>query len=279
MQAMRSEQAALQQGLQQLSRNLQEAAERSGSVNREVGAAVARASLSMQETLAALGRGELPLEQAQQSVEALNRLALSLLNNSQQMNAPGGGSSSESSAQQLADISHRQGSISGQLQSLAPMDLSAGSVSGQLDRLAAEQAELARRLGSMELSAQDTRAGDLDALAREADAVARQLRGGGLSPEVLARQQRLFHRLLDAGRSLEKEEYEDHRTGEGPGRFTPADAAALDRSLFDDATRFRPPTPEELQALPPAYRRLILDYFERLNRPLPPAPSPNGGRR
>jgi hypothetical protein len=41
----------------------------------------------------------------------------------------------------------------------------------------------------------------------------------------------------------------------------------LDPALFRDPTRFRAPGAAELQALPPAYRRLILDYFERLNRP------------
>ena len=33
----------------------------------------------------------------------------------------------------------------------------------------------------------------------------------------------------------------------------------------------------ELQALPPAFRRLILDYFERLNRPQPPQQEPPAG--
>jgi hypothetical protein len=32
------------------------------------------------------------------------------------------------------------------------------------------------------------------------------------------------------------------------------------------------PTPEELRGLPPAYRKLILDYFERINR----KPDPEG---
>jgi hypothetical protein len=277
MQSMRSEQVALQEGLQQLSRNLQETAERSGSVNREVGAALARANLSMQQTLESLQQEELPVQQAQQTVEALNRLALSLLNNAQQMNAADGGAGTEPGAQ-MADIAQRQGSVNGQLQSLPPMNLSAGAMSQQLNRLAAEQLAIARRLGGMNTGGRDDSFGEIDILAREAEEVARQVRTGGPSPEVLARQQRLFHRLLDAGRSLEKDEYEDERAGEQPGRLAPHTADPLDSRLFDDATRFRAPTAEELRALPPAYRRLILDYFERLNRPLPPESQQGGGR-
>jgi hypothetical protein len=56
----------------------------------------------------------------------------------------------------------------------------------------------------------------------------------------------------------------------GRAGFDPRGGRPLDARLFQDPTRFRAPTAEELQALPPAYRRLILDYFERLNRPLPP---------
>jgi hypothetical protein len=41
---------------------------------------------------------------------------------------------------------------------------------------------------------------------------------------------------------------------------------ALKPGLFDNTDKFTPPTAEQLRDLPPAYRRLILEYFERLNR-------------
>jgi hypothetical protein len=162
---------------------------------------------------------------------------------------------------------------------MSPMNLSAGSMAQQLDRLAQEQLEIAQRLGNLNQGGKEAgMAAEFDAMAREAEALARQLRSGaGLPPDVMARQERMFHRLLDAGRSLEKEEYEDERSGERPGRHAPREVDALDRRMFENATRFPAPTAEELQALPPAQRRLILDYFERLNRPLPPAPA--GGSR
>jgi hypothetical protein len=286
-QALRVEQAALQQGLQQLGRSLRDSAQRAGAMSRDVANALASAQLGVQQTLESLQRGELPLDRAQHSADALNRLALSLLNSAQQPADRESGSGAAALAQQLADLAARQGSVNGQTSSMSPMNLSAGAMARQLDRLAAEQLEIARRLGELNAGGRGSVLGsELDAMVREAGEVARRLSGGGgLPPELLARQARLFHRLLDAGRSLERDEYEDERSGERPGRFTPRDPGALGRRLFDGGARFPAPAAEELQALPPAQRRLILDYFERLNRPppLPPRPAPgpggNGGGR
>jgi hypothetical protein len=139
--------------------------------------------------------------------------------------------------------------------------------------MAQQQREIASRLEGMSEQAgnRDDLLGQLDALAREADQIAQTLNGGRLPPEIVARQERLFHRLLDAGRTLEKEEYSEERVGELPGRVSVSRAPPLDPGLLNAADRFRVPTPEELRSLPPAYRRLVLDYISRLNRMEPPS--------
>jgi hypothetical protein len=246
-------------------------------MNRDVSAALARANLSMEQTLEAMQQGTMPIQQAQQTVESLNRLALSLLTSAQQMeHGEAGAPGQQATQQQLADLARQQGSLNGQANSLQPMNLSAGAMSQQLNRLAAEQMEIARRLGNLgEGGRNESVLGDVDALAGEAEALARRMQGGGLSPEVLARQERLFHRLLDAGRTLEKDEYEDERVGERARGFDPRNAGALDPRLFDDPTRFRAPTHEELQALPPAYRR----HDPRLLRAAQPPAAERARRR
>jgi hypothetical protein len=230
----------------------------------------------MQETLDALQQGRTGTQEAQQAVNDLNRLALALLHNSQQMRQLDGGSAGQQ--QQLAELAKQQSSVNGQSNALAPMNLSQQALSQQMERLANEQMEIARRLGHLNRGGQESAAGEIDALAREAADLARQLNAGRLPPDVLARQERLFHRLLDAGRALEKDEFEEERTAERPGPFTPRHAPALDPRLFEDPTRFRAPTAEELQAWPSGYRRMILDYFERLNRPAAPAQEKPSGR-
>src|SRR5690625_591746 len=76
---LRSEQTALQQGLQSLGRDLAEAGRRSAMVNQDVGSALGRATLSMQETMEGLQRSDetqrMPLEEARRAVDALNQLA------------------------------------------------------------------------------------------------------------------------------------------------------------------------------------------------------------
>jgi hypothetical protein len=276
MQALRSEQAALHQSLQQLGRNLQDAAERTAAVNREVGAALARANVNMQQTLEALRRGDLPTHEAQQTVESLNRLGLALLNNAGQMGSAEAASGAQETRPQLANLARQQGSLAGQSNALEPMSLSAAAMAQQLERLAAEQMELARQLGNLTAAERARLGDDVEPLAREAEGIAQQLSAGALPAHIAARQERLFHRLLEAGRTLEKDEYEETRLGERPDDFDPIIVAPLDARLFQDTTRYRPPSAETLRALPPAYRRLIQDYFERLNRPVPPAGEPAG---
>jgi chromosome segregation ATPase len=279
MQGLRQEQAALQQGLEQLGRNLSQAADQTGSMSRDVGAALGRANLSMQQTAQALeqmqqGQGQMPTQQAAETVEALNRLALSLLNSQQeggqQQNA---GGSVEQAMEQLAQIAQQQGQLNGRSNSLMPLNLQPRAMAQQMNRMAQEQRDIATKLDGVNESVgrRDDVLGDLNAMAQEAERLARELEGGRLPADVLARQERLFHRLLDAGRTLEKDETSEERKAERPGDYTPSVPPALDASLLDTSVRYRVPTPEELKSLPPAYRKMILEYFERINRVSPGA--------
>lgn len=134
--------------------------------------------------------------------------------------------------------------------------------------LAEQQREIADKLGGMNdmMGGREDVLGRLDELAREAERIAQELAGGRLNPEILARQERLFHRLLDAGRTLERDEVADERQAQRPGNVAPSLAGPLDPRLLEGGPRYPAPTPEQLRDLPPAYRRLILDYFDRLNR-------------
>jgi hypothetical protein len=138
----------------------------------------------------------------------------------------------------------------------------------QLQRLAEEQRDVAEDLGDLseEENAPEESLGDLGDLAQEAEELARQLAQGRLTPETLQRQERLFHRLLDAGRSLEKdEEISDERESEQAGAFDRADVVPLGAGQLG-ALRFELPNAEQLQRLSPAVRQLVIQYFERLNR-------------
>jgi hypothetical protein len=275
---MRQEQAALQQGLEQLGRNLSQAADQTGSMSRDVGAALGRANLSMQQTAQALeqmqqGQGQMPTQQASETVEALNRLALSLLNSQQEGGQQQNASGTEQAMQQLSQLAQQQGQLNGRSSSLMPLNLQPQAMSQQLDRMAQEQRDIATKLDGVNesLGRRDDVLGDVQAMAEEAARIAREMEGGRLPADVLARQERLFHRLLDAGRTLERDETSDERVAERAGQYTPSVPPALDAAMLDTSVRYRVPTPEELRSLPPAYRKMILEYFERINRVSPGA--------
>jgi hypothetical protein len=86
-----------------------------------------------------------------------------------------------------------------------------------------------------------------------------------LTPEMVQRQERLFHRLLDAGRSLEREEYSEERESEQPEEFERGEVIPLTDDQMG-VMRYRIPDGARLQELDPSVRQLILEYFERLNR-------------
>jgi hypothetical protein len=267
---MKSEQAALQQGLETLGRNLADASQRSAMVNKDVGSSLGRAMLSMQQTMNALdqkgAQNRMPTQEAASTVNALNKLALALANNSQQIQQSQSGTGLQEALQQLAELAKQQGSLNGQSNSLLPLDLSPSAMSAQLQKLAQQQREIAQKLGSMNNGVKDDLLGKIDNMAKEAEELARDLSGRRLSADVLARQEKLFHRLLDAGRTLEKDEITKERVAERPGTPIPSFAKELDPALMQNGAKFRMPSSEELKQMPPAYRRLILDYFDRLNK-------------
>jgi hypothetical protein len=76
--------------------------------------------------------------------------------------------------------------------------------------------------------------------------------------------------MLDAGRTLERDEREDNgkreaKAATGAELFLPPNAAANGKA----ASRFAPPNWNDLRGLTPEERRLVLDYFKRINAEKP----------
>jgi DNA repair exonuclease SbcCD ATPase subunit len=270
MQQMRADQAALKQGLEQLGKNLSEAGQRSAMVNKDVAAALARANMSMDQTMRAMQDANSqnpPSKEAEQALNDLNKLALELLKNGQQIEQSEQGSGLQQALEQLQQLAQQQSGLNGKSNSLLPMNLSQQAMSQQMGQLAREQRDIAQKLGGMNKGgARDDLLGRLDELVKEADGIARDLEGGRMNPQTVQRQERLFHKLLDAGKTMERDEVSEERESEAARALPPSVIRALKPGLFDNTDKFTAPTTEQLRDLPPAYRKLILEYFERLNR-------------
>ncbi len=147
------------------------------------------------------------------------------------------------------------------------MTLGAGdALLDELRRLAGLQRAIAQQLGELNrsLGPRGQVLGQLDALEQEAEGLASEMERGRLNDEIVERQNRLFQRLLDAGRSLEQDEFERARRAERPGSLEILRPGELPPDLLRGPA-YQHPGIEVLRRYPPAIRRLILEYFDRLN--------------
>ena len=267
---MRSDEGALLQGLRNMADQL------SGLVSAdqgsdEIAGQVGQAMEAVQQTLDALGsqRGDTPSpgSAAEQAVAELN-LAAVMAAAAAKIPGPGSqGQSGEEVTEQLQQIAQQQGSVNHRTGQITPMNLGQQAQANQLRDVAARQEEIAQQLSELvdRPPEQAQALGDLQALAGEAQALAERLARETLDVETLQRQERLFHRLLDAGRSLEKDEFSDERESSAPGQFERNDVGGLSPEDMG-ALRFQPPAAAALRQLSPAQRQMVLEYFERLNR-------------
>jgi hypothetical protein len=266
---MRGEQASVLRGLQNLAQNLQQGTQAAGAdpaMSAQVSQTIEAVNAAMQALDARRGTQAEAARQAEQAINDLNQLAMMAMAGAEQAGSMGAGQSGQDLAEQVGQLAQRQGDLVTQTGDLVPMRLGEQALRQQLDQMAERQSQVAQDIEttSREPGADDA-LGDLEQLAREADALAAELAQGRMTPEVLRRQERLFHRLLDAGRSLEQEEFEEERQSTRAGAFERGDVVPLSE-LQLGLMPYDLPDGAQLRSLTPAVRQLVLEYFERLNR-------------
>jgi hypothetical protein len=194
--------------------------------------------------------------------EALNGAAASLVRDRERAAESNSATGFAEMLKQLQEMAQQQSSLNSAAQQLLPR---MGTQSGQQQsrQLARQQREVAAKLDDVG-DRDDT--GRADELAKEARQIAAALEAAMIDPAVIERQQRLFRKMLDAGRLMEEEEREDTgkreaRSWTGTDVFTPEGSSASGRA----GTRFQPPTWNDLRGLTPDERRIVLEYFKRIN--------------
>jgi hypothetical protein len=264
---VRAAQAATRDGVDRVLDRLQQAAGKNALVPPALGAALGYARNKMDGALDALQQGTPNARaaggEAGEALDGLNALAAQLVRAQSDVQGAESGSGLQEAIERMAQLAQQQGAMAGQSGAMLPLMSSGGqSLLQELRALAAQQRQLQAEL--QRLQAQGDLAG-AGRLADEAGEIARRLEAGVLDRNIVERQERLFRRLLDQGRTLRGEEEDEKKertseTGDQSHVLVP-----LGRPPVDRGPRFRYPTWEELQHLSPADRRLILDYFRRLN--------------
>jgi hypothetical protein len=269
---LRGEQSAVKQGLDNAAAKLEKEGQKtsllSGRSQRSVSEAQQKVADAMQSTTDSRG-GQQAASSLGDAADALNRAAASLARDREKANTSSSATGFSEMMQQLQEAAKKQGSINAQAQGLMPgMGQPMSSQQQATSRaLAREQRQVAQQLDDVGEAVGGDRAAQL---AKEAKALAEALEGGRLDATTVARQQQFFRRLLDAGRSLEKDEREDTNKREAKAakagnELKPDNANAAGKA----ATKFREPTWEELRGLSADERRAILEYFKRINAPTP----------
>jgi hypothetical protein len=165
--------------------------------------------------------------------------------------------------EQMSQLAGQQGQLGQQTASLLPVPGQGQGASGQpLMQLAAQQRAIAEALQRMQANGNMPGAGQLS---EEAAELARRLEAGRADRQTVERQQQLFRRMLDAGRTLQGEERDEQKerqstTARDELRLPPALRERLEQG--DAAPKL--PGWDELQRLSPEDRRLVVDYFRRL---------------
>ncbi|MFI5232091.1 MAG: DUF4175 family protein [Gemmatimonadales bacterium] len=270
---LRGEESALQQGVEKASERLASQAKRSALVSPRSTRAMSDAEQKVAQAARDAGDPR-TASQAPQSMtdaaSALRETAAALARDRERAGASQSASGLPELLAQLQQLAQQQGSLNGQMQTLvqrAGAEKGGQGVSPDMQSsarsLAKAQRDVANQLDDV---------GDADAsgraaeLAREARQLAQTLDQGAVDPTVLARQQRLFRRMLDAGQTLENDQKEESgkresRPGDQNNPFLPPGTTAAGK----EALKYRVPEWNELRGMSADERRLVIEYFRRLN--------------
>jgi len=203
---------------------------------------------------------------AGEALDALNVTAYGLAQARADVAGARSGSGLQEAIERLAQMASQQQGLNKDAMGMLPMAGAGGEgMLQQLRALAARQRALAEQLERLQATGGSNAAG---ALAQEARDLARQLDAGHMDRQTIARQERLYRRLLDAGRTLTGQEPDEDK--ERTSRPALGDSVHLPAMLAPGVTagpRIRYPTWRELEGLSPDERRMVLEYFRLLNAP------------
>jgi uncharacterized protein DUF4175 len=279
---VRAEQGALQEGVDRLQQQLRAISGKNALVSQQAGAALSAARDQMQRAGDALASAAPNTRESAQragdAVDALNAASYSLLRSKDAVQGAGSGSGLAEAMEQMSAMAAQQGQLSQQAGGMLPTPGGAGALQEQIRALGARQRALAEQLQRMQAGGNMPGSGEMS---DEAKDLAKRLEAGRLDRQTVERQERLFRRMLDAGRTLQGHEEDENkeRQSQTANDDTVHLPPALRSLLQGNDLALRVPSWEALQALTPDERRLVVEYFRRLSDGGAAADSSSSGGR
>lgn len=201
------------------------------------------------------------------AMKSLNDIALKLLESMEQQQQCNKGGSCDKAGQRMESLGEKQSKLNRdtkrQMNNHGPSD--PGNAE-RLRELAGEQEAIRRSLQDLqrELGNRDEILGDLDAIQREMKKVIEEMSNGEAGPETSERQLRIYSRLLESTKALNRRDFTQERqarVGEDFFRSSPPGFGSE-----DDDRPFEDRLQEFLkEGFPPEYEEQVRNYFKALN--------------
>jgi hypothetical protein len=203
-----------------------------------------------------------------EALYSLNRAAVRMLDALDSQNQCNRGSSCNKPSQSLSALSQRQKEVNQQTQSQCNNPGQLGQDGQDLfRRLAAEQNAIGKSMADLQNEFGNSREvlGRLDAIREDMEKIAEALSSGEVGQETLERQLKVYSRMLDAARTMQRKDFTDQRKaaiGEDIIRNSPAALSGNHfRGGLDIEDRLRKFLEENF---PPEYEAHIKAYFKTL---------------
>ncbi len=266
-------QAEMMENLKRVIDRMIELSNKSFAITPEMGRAVGKAMINMNNSIDNLLNRNLSLSVQSQrdAMGNLNEAADLIQEMIQNLMQGGQGGGMMSFMQRLQQMAQQQMNLNNLTQMLGQGQMTMEQLA-QLQRLAAEQEMIRKSLEELnrELreSGQSSRLlGDLEDVAKKMEEIVQELKQNNVNDELIQKQERILTRLLDATRSMNERDYEKRRESRPGEQITGKPPADLKLNQNDLLSRIRQ---DLLKALEEGYARdyeiLIRKYFEAIQK-------------
>lgn len=267
--AMASRQQMLRDQLGQLISSLMQLSRQTFAVSPEMGKAIGRATVGMNQSLTKLEERNGPESARQQgeTVAALNEAAVATLAAMEEIRQSGSASGFEQFLERMRQMATAQEGINAQTLQLALGQMAALSQEQLMRRLYHDQAQLKKSLEELIKEMRGTGHGgeQLGGMANEMEEVIRDLERKNVNRRTIERQRRILTRMLDAQKSLRQQDESEKRRAITAGDFERQGPAGLPSDLGQRRNLAIEALNIALKAgYPRDYQEMIRRYFNSL---------------
>lgn len=231
---MASRQQLLRDQLNQLVSSLVRLSKETFSITPQIGKAIGRATIGMNESLIKLEERS-GLESARkqdETVEALNEAAIAMISAMEQIRESGSASGFEEFLERMREIATSQEGVNSQTLQLALGQMATTSQEQLIQRLASDQTQLKKSIEKLiqEMRGSSRGSEGLGAIAKEMEEIINDFENNRVNRRTIERQERILTRMLNSQKSLRKQDMNEKRRAmkgvdfdhKGPGGL-PAD--------------------------------------------------------